>query len=73
MQKLRVLHKLYRIEKDPSYISGSGTGTPPLFNLSTKVATIYEDNDSNPKTNGNQDEYNLGKSYRGSCSKWTSR
>ncbi|WP_418180733.1 Calx-beta domain-containing protein [Aliarcobacter lanthieri] len=51
-----------KIEKGNDYTPGTGTGTPPLFNLSTQLTTIYEDNDSDPKTDGNQDEYNLGKS-----------
>ncbi|WP_418178835.1 Calx-beta domain-containing protein [Aliarcobacter lanthieri] len=51
-----------KIEKGHDYTPGTGTGTPPLFNLSTQLTTIYEDNDSDPKTDGKQDEYNLGKS-----------
>lgn len=60
--KVESASQTIRIEKDPSYVSGPGTGTPPLFNLSTQLTTIFEDNDSDPKTDGNQDEYNLGKS-----------
>lgn len=51
-----------KIEKGHDYTPGTGHGTPPLFNLSTQLTTIYEDNDSDPKTDGKQDEYNLGKS-----------
>lgn len=60
--KVESASQTIRIEKDSSYDAGNGTGTPPLFNLSTQSTTIYEDNDSDPKTDGNQDEYNLGKS-----------
>lgn len=60
--KVESASQTIRIEKDHSYVSGPGTGTPPLFNLSIQLTTIFEDNDSDPKTDGNQDEYNLGKS-----------
>ncbi|WP_418185695.1 Calx-beta domain-containing protein [Aliarcobacter vitoriensis] len=60
--KVESASQTIRIEKGNDYTPGTGTGTPPLFNLSTQLTTIYEDNDSDPKTDGKQDEYNLGKS-----------
>ena len=47
------------IHIDKSYTaSGTGPGTPPIFNLSTKSATIYEDNNDGSSAV----VYNLGKS-----------
>jgi len=47
------------IHIDKTYTStGPGTGTPPLFDLSTKTTTIYEDNNDGT----NDVIYNLGKS-----------
>ena len=41
---------------------GSAPGTPPLFDLSTKIATIYEDNNDKVGAIDGTDIYNLGKS-----------
>ena len=40
----------------------SAPGTPPLFDLSTKIATIYEDNNDKVGVIDGTDIYNLGKS-----------
>ena len=46
---------------DKSYTPSGTTGNPPLFNLGTKPATIYEDNDDK-NASTTDDKYNLGKS-----------